>query len=59
MKLTLIAAMLAATALLAGCNDAGPAKPETTKRQAAVAVKSGYRTLNSREWLHTRKIMMI
>ena len=30
MKLTLIAAMLAATALLAGCNDAGPAKPETT-----------------------------
>ncbi|WP_019677685.1 DUF411 domain-containing protein [Arsukibacterium perlucidum] len=30
MKLTLIAAMLAATALLAGCKDAGPAKPETT-----------------------------
>lgn len=29
MKLTLTAVALAATALLAGCNDAGPAKPDT------------------------------
>ena len=30
MKLTLTAVVLAAVALLAGCKDAGPAKPETT-----------------------------
>lgn len=30
MKLTLTAVVLVATALLAGCKDAGPAKPETT-----------------------------
>lgn len=41
MKLTLAAVVLVATALLAGCNDAGPAKPDASA--SSTTTQSGSR----------------